>query len=1233
MRALERRIEADLLIGRDAQLLVDELEQLVSDHPFREELRADLMLALYRSGRQAEALDVYHQTRKMLGEELGIEASPALRELAGRVLRQEPSLAPDAPARGADQARRAAAIAPLRNPYKGLRAFGEADAEDFFGREAISRELLAKVEQSRLVAVVGPTGSGKSSLVRAGLVPMLRSGALDGSGDWLIAAMSPGSHPLEELESALLRVAVNPPATLLEQLEHDERGLCRAVKRVLPEDSSQLVLLVDQLEELFTLVADEGRRSSFLTLLERAVDDSRSRLRVVVTLRADFYDRPLRYRGLAELLRDHVVAVTPLAPHELEQAISAPALGAGVALEAGLLARMVADVLDAPGALPLLQYALSELFEQREGTTMTGAAYQRIGGVPGALAGRADEIFASLSETARVTARQLFLRLVAGGDAGPYTRRPVDLSELASLDVDQAALNECLELFGAARLITFSRDPRSGAATVEVAHEALLSEWGQLREWVDEAREDVLAHRRLSVRAAEWDEASRDPSFLLRGSNLARFEAWSTQSGLAQTERERAFLQASLAERQRALLDEESRRARETALERRSVLRLRALVAVLAVATLAAAGLTVYAFDQSGRAHAQARIATARQLAAASDANLDVDPELSILLAREAVKEAGASGAALPTAVGALHRAIAASRVVLTIRTPATAAIAVSPDGSHLVTAGSTSSAQTVDQQTGSRLGAHTAVVWDATTGKRLLTLRSEGASIDDVAYSRNGSSIATGGSDGAATVWNARSGRRLFVLRGSDGAGGFLSVSFSPDGTLLATADRLDRIRIWNLRTHRMTRTISSSAPLCGIAWSPSGALIGAGQCGSYNFSPNLETRVWSARTGRLVFHTRGLPTTSELQWAPDGRSFITPTLSGTAQIWDVTDGRLTATLVGHTGQVDAVAYSSKSNLVATGGTDGTARVWNARTGRQLLVLHGHSATVNAVAFTPDGRRLITAGEDGTARIWDITTEGSRDWLTLAAHPGGVGRVIYTPDGTRLLTTGTCDGKTKLWNATTGSLIRTYTTGFTEPGACATQSTGQYYATVEATSPDGKLGASAESGGGTQIVDTASGRLVRTLAGGHGGAQSIAFDGSGTRIATGDWDGTTVVWDVASGRRLWTLAGHNGIVESVVFSPDGTTLATAGDDATAKLWDLRTGKLALTLTGHTFALTDVQFNPSGTRLATASGDGTVRVYVLPVGQLLAVARSRLTRTWTPTECKTYLPHGTCPTP
>jgi len=282
----------------------------------------------------------------------------------------------------------------LANPYKGLRAFAEADAADFFGRAALTQRLLERLAEehalARFLAVVGPSGSGKSSVVRAGLIPAVRRGGLPGSEEWFIVEVVPGAHPLEELEAALLRVAVNPPASLIEQLQADERGLVRAVKRVLPPNETiDLVLVIDQFEELVTLVDDEATRAQLLASLFAAVTDARSRLRVIVTLRADFYDRPLLYGDFSELVRERTEVVVPLTPAELEQAISGPAERVALVLELGLASAIIHDVREQPGALPLLQYALTELVERRVDHTLTMAAYQASGGVLAALGHRA----------------------------------------------------------------------------------------------------------------------------------------------------------------------------------------------------------------------------------------------------------------------------------------------------------------------------------------------------------------------------------------------------------------------------------------------------------------------------------------------------------------------------------------------------------------------------------------------------------------------------------------------------------------------------------------------------------------------------------------------------------------------------------------------------------------------------------------------------------------------------
>ena len=399
----------------------------------------------------------------------------------------------------------------VANPYKGLRAFEEGDALDFHGRGELIEQLVERLAETRFLAVVGPSGSGKSSVVRAGLIPALRRGAIAGSDNWPIADMFPGPYPLDGLEAAMLKVASDPPGSLIEQLRADERGLNRAVLRVLPSDGTDLVLVIDQFEEVFTLVDDEDARRHFLGSLEAAVSDPHSRLRVVVTLRADFYDRPLRYRGFADLFASRVESLVPLSAEQLEQVITKPAERADVSLEPGLVAAMLADVAEEPGALPLLEYALTELFERRDGRTLTLGAYREIGGVSGALGRRAEEIFDGLDAAGKEAARQLFLHLVALGEGSEDTRRRVSRAEITSLDLDQQAMSWVIETYGTSRQLTFDRDVRTGVPTIELAHEAMLSAWPRLGRWIDAAREDIRTERSIAEAARDWGTPIETP--------------------------------------------------------------------------------------------------------------------------------------------------------------------------------------------------------------------------------------------------------------------------------------------------------------------------------------------------------------------------------------------------------------------------------------------------------------------------------------------------------------------------------------------------------------------------------------------------------------------------------------------------------------------------------------------------------------------------------------------------
>ena len=587
--AIETRVEADLRRGLASEL-VGELETLSQQHPLRERPVSQLMHALYRSGRQAEALRAFERYRRRLGEDLGLEPSPELRRLEEQILLHDSRLAP--------LAAEPAAVETAGNPFKGLHAFQESDAGDFFGRDRLVADLLTRLGGgSRLVALVGPSGSGKSSVVRAGVVPALRKGARPGSERWLVASMVPGAHPFAELEAALLRSTLDAPNSLETQLADPTLGLLRAALRMLPDETTKLVLLIDQFEELFTLVDDEDERRRFLDNLVAAIDDPQARVLVVLTLRADSYHRPLGYGEFAARLGAGVINVLPLTTDELEEAAQEPAAHHGVTFEPALLAELLTDVLGEPGALPLFQYALTELFDRRTGGQLTLDAYRSLGGVRGVLTRRADDLFHRLTLHEQEAARQLFLRLVTITEQEQWSRRRVPASEIVAIDVDVVTMQSVIDEFGRHRFLSFDRDHGTGAPTVEVAHEALLSEWDRLRGWIEDGRADINRRAALATALTEWNQSEGDSDYLLSGKRLAEFERWRAATTMRLTTAEQEYIDASLTRRDDEAAAEAARAAREQGLARRARRRWWALVAV--VVGLAVAGAALFVFGPS----------------------------------------------------------------------------------------------------------------------------------------------------------------------------------------------------------------------------------------------------------------------------------------------------------------------------------------------------------------------------------------------------------------------------------------------------------------------------------------------------------------------------------------------------------------------------------------------------------------------------------------------------------
>ncbi|MFC2153411.1 BMP family ABC transporter substrate-binding protein [Actinomycetota bacterium] len=582
LTAIEEAVEADLRRGKSHELIA-ELERIHDEHPLREGPVGQLMLALYRTGRSADALRLFDRFRRGIGETLGISPSPELCRLEEQVLLHDSRLLP----RRREIARTGGALE-LVNPYKGLRPFREEDAGDYFGRDRIAVEVLKSLEQGqRLVALVGPSGSGKSSLASAGVIPVLRKGGIPDSQEWLIARMLPGSDPFMELEAALLQSSLDAPSDLGSHLRGgDSTGFLRAALRMLGDTNSRLCLVIDQFEELFTLVTDDDTRHRFLDHLITALDDVYGRVTVLVTLRANMYAHPFEHAEFGTRLGHGVINVVPLTPDELEAAALEPAARRGITLEPALLAELIADVIGQPGALPMFQYALAELFDRRVGDRMMSEVYHSIGGVGGALSRRADDIYETLNEHEQSVAKRLLIRLVTVTEGDDWSRRRVPASEIVGLNVDTIAAQKVIKEFADHRLLTLGRDPATGDPTIEVAHEALLREWERLEAWIQDNREGIARQQELALAAKRWDAAGRDEDYVFTGGRLEGFGEWARSDDVSLTALEQAFLDAGTVKRNAADAATRARQEQEQALRRtagRRAIGMAAAVAALVV--------------------------------------------------------------------------------------------------------------------------------------------------------------------------------------------------------------------------------------------------------------------------------------------------------------------------------------------------------------------------------------------------------------------------------------------------------------------------------------------------------------------------------------------------------------------------------------------------------------------------------------------------------------------------
>ena len=1099
-------------------------------------------------------------------------------------------------------------------PYRGLRAFGEEDAQYFYGREIVVQQLINDLTQKSFIAVVGASGSGKSSVVQAGLIAQLRRGkVLPGSEDWWMRSFRPGANPLQALSRRLVDSGTEKEKAYQQmQLEgmlyQGVEGFTHWVRN---RPEAMLVLVVDQFEELFTTSTSEDRQR-FLEVVLGALESIPEKFKLIITLRADFIAPCLEVPSLVKLLQQSSVLLPPcLTEEEYRRMIINPAEQVGLTVEAELVEVLMQELQNSPGDLPLLEFVLEQLWEYRENGEITLQAYQQhLGGIKGALESKAQSVYHSLDAEAQECARWIFLSLTQLGEGTEDTRRRVLKSELIVKKYPVALVERTLQVLIAAKLVVVNLEEDPGAfgevgvsrgegknafpsvsaspVTIEVAHEVLIRYWSTLRWWLEENRAILRSHRQIAQAAALWINSDEQPDFLLQGVRLAEAEEIYinyTDEVSADVQR---FIQACLIERQRQQQKEKNRlrKAQRT-------------VGIMSILGLTAFSLAVLAYQQTQKA----QLREIQALNSLSENFLLSHKQLEALVTSlRAGREVQRITPGIPKNIqlqtaNILQQAVYGTqeRNRLTHNSWVTS-VNFSPDGQILAAGYADNSIQ----------------LWN-NHGRLLASLTEHQDSVNSVSFSPDGQILASASSDNTIKLWS-RDGKLLTTFTGH--LHSVNSVSFSPDGQTFATGSSDNSAKLWHRDGKLLVNFLEHSRSVNSVRFSPEGDTIASA-------SDDGTVKLWSL-DGRLL---STLPASTreilDVSFSPDGQTIASASADHTIKLWS-RDGNLLRTIEGHSSGVWEVKFSPDGKIIASASADKTIKLWT-RAGNLLGTLQGHSHEVNSLSFSPDSHRLASASDDNTIRLWKLEERLPKSFY---GHKGSVNDVSFTPDGNTIASLSS-DNTMKLWKLN-GQLLKTLPSPIENVTSISLTSDGntvalastneaiqirqrdgtllhtlkghKHWVTSMSFSPDDQILASA-SADKTIKLWSRDGRLLQTLSGHNGWVTNIKFSPDGKTIASASADKTIKLWS-RNGRLLKTLSGHSASIWNVNFAPDGKTIASASDDRTVKLWSLD-GSLLQTFRGHNDLVSNVNFSPDGKMLASASDDGTIKLWNIDSGMLL----------------------------